>query len=78
MNGFPRPAAALLKACAVNPALIGDLEEAAQAGRSRAWCWRQVAYILCCTPQPRVTRVALLVIALYYVAMAVVLPALNS
>lgn len=54
MNTLPRRASALLHACGVNPSVIGDLEEAAQAGRSRSWCWRQVAGVLLLGPAPPV------------------------
>ena len=46
MTGLPRLASALLQAFGVDPAVIGDLEETCHAGRSRFWCWRQVAGIL--------------------------------
>lgn len=46
MNTLPRLASALLQALGVDAALIGDLEEASRAGRSRSWCWRQVVGIL--------------------------------
>ena len=46
MNRLPRLASAVLEAIGVDPAVIGDLEEASRSGRSRFWCWRQVAGIL--------------------------------
>jgi hypothetical protein len=46
MNTFPRLASVLLQGFGVDPALIGDLEEASRMGRSRTWYWRQVAGIL--------------------------------
>lgn len=50
MNTLPRLASGLLYAFGVDTALIGDLEESARAGRSRLWCWRQVAGILLLAP----------------------------
>ena len=46
MNKLPRLATATLEAFGVDPAIIGDLEEGRHAGRSRLWCWRQVAGIV--------------------------------
>lgn len=46
MNRLPRLASAILQAFGVDQAVIGDLEETSHAGRSRFWCWRQVAGLL--------------------------------
>lgn len=47
MSGLPRMASYLLQLFSVEPALIGDLDESARSGRSRFWCWYQVAGVLC-------------------------------
>jgi hypothetical protein len=46
MNTLPRRANDLLHAFGVDPAVIGDLEEALRTGRSRTWYWRQVIGIV--------------------------------
>jgi hypothetical protein len=46
MNRLPWPASAILQGFGVDSAVIGDLEESCCSGRSRFWCWRQVAGIL--------------------------------
>lgn len=46
MNALPRTANDLLHAFGADSALIGDLEESARAGRSRSWCWLQVAGVV--------------------------------
>lgn len=46
MNRLPRLASAVLHTIGIDAALIGDLEEASRAGRSRFWCWSQVAGIV--------------------------------
>lgn len=43
MSRLPRIAGDLLHVFGVDKALIGDLDESARAGRSRMWCWYQVA-----------------------------------
>ena len=52
MSRLLRLASAMLHAIGVDPAVIGDLEETFSAGRSRFWCWRQVAGILFLGPMP--------------------------
>jgi hypothetical protein len=47
MSGLPRIAEDLLQLFGVDAALIGNLDESARAGRSRWWCWYQVAGVLC-------------------------------
>ncbi len=47
MSGLPRVADDLLQLFGVDASLIGDLDESARAGRSRWWCWYQVAGVLC-------------------------------
>lgn len=46
MSTLPRLASTLLHVFGTDSALIGDLEEASRAGRSRRWCWIQVVGIL--------------------------------
>ncbi len=42
----PRLAVALLQRFSTDPALVGDLLEEYETGRSRLWLWRQVAVTL--------------------------------
>jgi hypothetical protein len=46
MNRLPGLARSVLHTIGIDAALIGDLEEASRSGRSRFWCWSQVAGIV--------------------------------
>jgi len=73
MNRLPRLASAVLHALGIDPAVIGDLEETSRAGRSRFWCWRQVAGILFLGPLPPFVigwSMLLITFALFHMAVA--------
>ena len=73
MNRLHPLASAVLHALGVDPAAIGDLEEASSAGRSRFWCWRQVAGILFLGPMPPFVigwSMLLITFALFHMAVA--------
>ena len=73
MSRLPRLASAMLHAIGVDPAVIGDLEETSSAGRSRLWCWRQVAGILFLGPMPPFVvgwSTLLITFALFHMAVA--------
>jgi hypothetical protein len=73
MNRLPRLASAVLHALGIDSAVIGDLEETSRAGRSRFWCWRQVAGILFLGPMPPFMigwSMLLITLALFHMAVA--------
>jgi hypothetical protein len=73
MNRLPRLASAVLHALGIDSAVIGDLEESSRTGRSRFWCWRQVAGILFLGPLPPLMigwSMLLIILTLFHMAVA--------